>query len=212
MRGEVLMSDKEEILMSQTEVELDKSSRIVWQHFFGLALIISFVPTMFEFEYSLAFEYLTHKTLHILGGIMFTGNMLVSAVWMFFARKTKDKNVILFTSKTSEMLDRYVAAPGIVLILFNGILMASLFGGAWETQWLSEVFARFVIVTGIWILYLVPKQKAITKGVQAAVDNNTDLPETFLSDSKRWIIWSSVVVFFLFWTVQIMITKPSGDF
>ena len=94
--------------MSESSVEIDtlKRYQIGWQHFFVIAMGLLFLPSRFEIEYSLIFSYPTHKLLHILGVIIFVGNVLVNTIWMVLAYRTKNNEVILFTSKSIDWLEK----------------------------------------------------------------------------------------------------------
>ena len=201
--------------MSNTTVDFDGSKRfqIGWQHYFVIAMGLAFLPSRFDIEYSIIFEYEIHKTLHILGVIMLVGNILLSLIWMFLANRTKNNEVTLFASKSTDWLDRILTAPGIALIVFNGLMMAdSSLGGPFNLNWMISAIFRLLIVAIIWVLALVPNQRVMIKAAQEAVNNDTDLSETFDSAYKKWRIWTVIIIILLVNIVEIMVSKPDLDF
>ena len=201
--------------MSNTTVDFEGSKRfqIGWQHFFVIAMGLAFLPSRFDLEYSTIFEYNIHKTLHILGAIILVGNILLSVIWMFLANRTKNNEVILFASKSTDWLDRILTAPSIALIVFNGLIMADTsLGGPFNLNWMVSAIFRLFLVAIIWVLVLGPKQRIMIEVAQEAVDNNTNLSETFNSAYRKWKIWAVIIIILLVNIVEIMVSKPKLEF
>ena len=69
--------------------------------------------------------------LHILGAVLFLGNLLVTGAWMTWAVGQKDSRVAAFASAGVNKADRWFTSPGMILLLLNGLAMTALAWGGW---------------------------------------------------------------------------------
>ncbi|MGH8119665.1 MAG: DUF2269 family protein [Gammaproteobacteria bacterium] len=61
--------------------------------------------------------YLTLKSLHILGAVIFLGNIIVTGWWKVMADRTKNPKVIAFAQRQVTMTDFVFTAGGAAIIL-----------------------------------------------------------------------------------------------
>jgi hypothetical protein len=80
-------------------------------------LISSSITLLNIAGYPLLVPYPWHKLLHILGAIIFVGNIIVTAVWLVLAEQTRDKMTLHFASKAVNWADVCFTAPGVLLLL-----------------------------------------------------------------------------------------------
>ncbi len=58
------------------------------------------------------FPYTWHMFLHILGAVLFLGNLIVTAAWMAWAAGQKDSTVAAFASVGVNRADRWFTSSG----------------------------------------------------------------------------------------------------
>lgn len=116
----------------------------------GLFLLIL---TLLEFfgtlKFELFFSYQWHKILHILGVILFMGNMIVGPVWFLFAYYSKDLHLLKFANRLMQITDLYLTIPGVFLTVLNGLFLASIYGGTMNQPWL---FYTIILLLIMWVL------------------------------------------------------------
>src|SRR4030067_503302 len=67
-----------------------------------VVLLLATVPLILEgYAYRPLLSIGWYKLIHIAGGVLFIGNIVVTGVWMFMARRTNDPRIISFASDTS---------------------------------------------------------------------------------------------------------------
>ena len=77
------------------------------------------------------FPYRWHTFLHIAGAVVFLGNIIVTAAWMFMAERTRSIDVIHFSAKAVIRADLLFTLPGVLLVLMNGYAMVLDRWGGW---------------------------------------------------------------------------------
>ena len=70
-----------------------------------------------------------HLLMHIIGAILFIGNIVIAAAWMTLAMFTRQVKVLHFAAKAVNMADILFTIPGVLLIFINGVFLAPAFGG-----------------------------------------------------------------------------------
>src|SRR5215218_2458828 len=99
-----------------------------------------------------------HKLLHIVGAVLFMGNIIVTAVWLVLAEQTKDARTLHFAAKTVNWADVFFTAPGILLLLVNGQILAQAAWGGLRASWIVLAFGLFIFSGIVWIAFLVRLQ------------------------------------------------------
>src|SRR2546430_11947805 len=77
------------------------------------------------------FPYTWHMLLHIVGAVLFLGNLIVTAGSMPWAFGQKDSRLAAFASAGVNKADRWFTSPGMILLLLNGLAMTALAWGGW---------------------------------------------------------------------------------
>ena len=168
----------------------------------GLALVLS-LPL---------FPYKWHTLLHIAGAVVFLGNIIVTAAWMFMAERTRDLSVIHFSAKAVIRADLLFTLPGVLLILINGYVMVlERWGGQsafHELSWISLALALFTLSGIIWVGILIPAQHRMA--VYSDPEEYTDTPPgQFFSALRRWYIWGAVAIILPLCSLYLMVNKPA---
>src|SRR5574341_288809 len=88
--------------------------------------------------------YLWLKTLHVLGAVLFLGNIIVTGWWKVMADRTRDPRIVAFAQRQVTLTDWVFTAGGVALVLASGL------GNAWlhgisipEQPWLVWGLALF---------------------------------------------------------------------
>ncbi len=172
--------------------------------FNGLILILI---TLAEFtgmvHFELLFSYQWHKVLHILGVVIFMGNMIVGPVWFSYAYYSKDAHVLNFAAKLLQKTDLYLTIPGIALTVLNGLCLSSVYGGSQSQPWLLH---SIYLILGMWILSvpLVFLQEKLFLTIKNEAENVAKINRLLI----QWSILGSLVTIppgiIFYW----MVVKP----
>jgi len=147
------------------------------------------------------------KLVHLVGVIIFLGNITVTAFWKTVADRTKEPKTIAFSQRLVTLTDIVFTFVGVVLILVSGYLMAEKFGGVTGQGWLRTGLELFSVTAVIWVVVLIPiqiKQEFLARGFK---DGGT-IPALYWLLSKVWLIAGSLAVILPFVTLYFMVIKP----
>jgi uncharacterized membrane protein len=159
-------------------------------------------------EGSLPLSYTWLKLLHLLGVVLFMGNLIVTGVWMLLAERTKDPATLYFASKTTSLADLFFTLPGIVLILFNGMVLSIRWGGIIQTSWITAGLALFGMSGLIWMAFLLRYQRRLIRIAGQAVRTKSPLPDEFFRILHRWYFWGTLATILPLITMALMVLKP----
>lgn len=143
----------------------------------GLFLLLL---TLIEFfglvKFQLLFSYNTHKLLHLIGVMLFMGNMTIGPIWFSFAYYSKSKELLNFANKLLQITDIYVTIPSIALTVINGLCLASVFGGTKNQTWLyySVLSLFFMWFLSIPLIYL---QEKLYTTIELEPDNEIKIKQ-----------------------------------
>jgi uncharacterized membrane protein len=154
--------------------------------------------------------YLSLKFLHIVGAILFLGNISTAAFWKAHADKTRDPKIITHALEGVMRADRAFTMPGVMIILVAGFaaaLVARL--PLFRTAWVSGGIALFVITAIIFMTRVGPLQRRMLALARASADGqNFDWP-TYEKLSRSWAIWGSIAVLIPLLAAGLMVFKPT---
>ncbi len=75
---------------------------------------------------------------HVLGVVLFLGNIVVTAVWKLLADRTREPAVVAFAQRLVTFTDVAFTATGAGLIAISGLVLAEDFGGIDGPGWLHS--------------------------------------------------------------------------
>jgi uncharacterized membrane protein len=147
-----------------------------------------------------------NRLMHMLGAVLFLGNIFVTAVWMSLVRRSRDAEVIRVGARGILLTDAIFTLPGVLLLLLNG--------GILGTQWF-KAGAPWIIVSAIlfglsglvWGVVLVPIQKRLARLAQAIPPHGPVPPECDVLIAK-WFRWGGIATLLPFATLVLMVFKP----
>ena len=146
--------------------------------------------------------------LHLLGMILFMGNVIVSSMWMTQARKTGDRTTLYCASTVVARADWVLSMPGLLLVLVSGIMTVGYWGGFARASWAELSLAFFVLIGVIWLSLLLRFQRRMLQLTREAVELKIGLSSEFSRVAARWAFWNGIVTILLCCSLYLMVFKP----
>lgn len=153
--------------------------------------------------------YLTLKSLHIFGAVIFLGNIIVTAWWKVMADRTMNPRVIAFAQRQVTVTDFVFTAPGALLTIVAGDVMAYGFmSNTWGIQWLIWGRGLFIASDVIWLTVLIPTQIRQAR-IARSFNDSQAIPEEYWRLSNRWKYFGALAVVLPLFNIYWMIFKPA---
>jgi len=152
--------------------------------------------------------YLLLKSLHIVGAVLFLGNIIVTGWWKAMADRTRNPTIIAFAQRQVTLTDYVFTAGGVVLILATGIGNAVLHDMDYlSIRWLAWGFWLFTISGLIWALILIPVQIKQAKMAKQFANGGT-IPEGYWRLARIWNSFGVLATVLPLVNVYWMVFKP----
>jgi uncharacterized membrane protein len=105
--------------------------------------VIDFTPIL---------PYKWHRLLHILGAMLFLGNVIVGPIWVTMAIQSKSNEQLKLAFRMLIITDTFITLPTMALIVINGLFMSSTYGNFSEQpEWLiHSLYSLFLL----WLLVI----------------------------------------------------------
>ncbi len=149
-----------------------------------------------------------YKFLHILGAVLFLGNIIITGIWMYLAERSKKVPVIQFATKAVNWMDVFFTAPGAVLVLLTGLLQAPHHSGIYTQSWILTGLILFSLSGVVWLLFLIPDQSRLIKLSSEELTKNSNLSKKFFMVLRRWYFWGIIATALPLISLAIMVLKP----
>lgn len=145
--------------------------------------------------------------LHVLGAILFMGNIITAAFWKVRAERSGDLAHLHRTAKNVMIADYAFTLPGLFLLLITGISMAHTIGyPLFAGGWLTISLLLFLLAGLIWLAILLPSQQKMIRESRLSIEKGA-LTGPYKKASRTWdvfgIIASIIPLVILFY----MLTK-----
>ena len=145
---------------------------------------------------------------HVLGVVLFVGNIVVTAVWKLLADRTRDPRVVAYAQRLVTVTDLAFTAVGAALITVSGQVMADAYGGVFSgPAWLTWGWSLFVASGVIWLAALVPIEIQQARLARAFRDAPS-IPDRYWSLSRRWAVFGTVATILPLVNIYLMVLKP----
>ena len=148
-----------------------------------------------------------HRFMHLLGAVMFLGDILVTAVWVAVARKTRDREVARVVVRGIFLTDALFLLPGVMLLLFNGGQIGVEWFKAGAT-WIMVAVAMFVLTGLLYGVVLEPLQKKLARVVEATPAGGA-LPPEYDVLLAKWFRWGGIATLLPLVTFALMVFRPT---
>jgi uncharacterized membrane protein len=162
------------------------------------------VPPLLGWDYAMPLPYAWHKTLHVLGAVLFLGNVATGALWGALAVYGKDPRTVRFALSTINWSDAVFTGPGVLLLMYNGLAMAGSLGGLTANAFTAWGLSLFYAVILAWILVVVPDQHRILARAGEAAEGSA----AFRGAVLRWNIIGSLAGGLAVVVLVLMVLKP----
>ena len=154
-------------------------------------------------------SYFLLKSLHILGAVIFLGNIIVTGWWKVMADRTQNPIIVAFAQRQITLTDFIFTAGGVVLILATGIGNAILHQlNYWNIGWLAWGMGLFIVSGIIWGAVLIPIQIKQARMARDFADGGT-IPDEYWQLGKLWMIFGTVATVLPLINIYWMVFKPS---
>jgi len=153
--------------------------------------------------------------LHILGAVLFLGNLLVTGAWMTWAVGQKDSRVAAFASAGVNQADRWFTAPGMILLLLNGLAMTALAWGGWlgftisPNRWIFVGLTLLIATGALYGAVIRRYQNTMVRISSEAAKAGAPLPEDFSIVFRKWTLWGVVATILPLIALYFMVVKPA---
>lgn len=146
--------------------------------------------------------------LHILGVVLFIGNIVVTAVWKVLADRTKSPAVVAFAQRLVTTTDIAFTAPGVILIIVSGQVMADDLGGVFGgPEWLTIGWSLFIASGVIWLGALVPIQ-VMQARLARRFASEAVVPQRYWRLSTLWSVFGALATILPLAALYFMVFKP----
>ena len=153
--------------------------------------------------------YLLLKTLHIVGAVIFLGNIIVTGWWKVMADRTRDPVIVAFAQRQVTLTDFVFTALGAALLLGAGIANATLRGMDYlEIRWLAWGFWLFVASGVLWVAVLIPVQVKQAKLAKQFAHGGI-IPHEYWTLGRVWIAVGLIATLLPLASVYWMVFKPA---
>jgi len=147
------------------------------------------------------------KSLHLLGVVLFLGNIVVTAIWKVAADRTRRPVVIAYAQRLVTITDLALTLPGAVLILLSGHLMAGGHSGIFSASWLTTGWLLFIVSGLLWLCALVPIQVMQSRLARGFRDQDS-VPPRYWRLATAWSVVGSIATILPLANLYFMVFKP----
>lgn len=154
--------------------------------------------------------YLALKFLHIVGVILFLGNITTGVFWKAHADRTRDPRLIAHVLDGIIRSDRYFTIPGVIIILVSGLTAAITAGfPLLRTAWIAGGIALFIFTGIAFMARIAPRQAQMLALARSNADPATFDWAAYEKLSRSWAIWGAAALIAPFLAAALMVFKPT---
>lgn len=148
-----------------------------------------------------------NRMMHLLGAILFLGNIIVTAVWVSLGRRSRDPEVVRFLVSGILATDAIFSLPGVILLFANGGML----GTAWfqaGAPWIIVSVILFALTGILWGAVLVPVQKRLARVVDA-MPRGGPIPAEYDVLMAKWFRFGGIATLLPLVTFVLMVLRPT---
>jgi len=152
--------------------------------------------------------YLILKTVHIIGAILFLGNIIITGWWKHMANRTRNPVIIGFAQRQVTLTDFVFTAGGSSLLLAAGLTNIYLYDISLSTYWIMWGLGLFSVSGIIWGVILIPIQiKQAREAKQFTAE--TVISKAYWKREAQWFIYGIPATILPVISVVFMVIKPN---
>jgi uncharacterized membrane protein len=143
------------------------------------------------------------KTAHVLGAILFVGNVIVTGIWSAIFWRARQTHDFQRAARAIVITDWWFTVGGGALLTTSGVTLALLRGlPLWSTLWIRLGLLALGVSTLLWLMILVPAQRTMVRHTGDADD------ASLVRAYARWNLWGWTATAPLVFAVWCMVAKP----
>ncbi len=146
--------------------------------------------------------------IHILGAVLFLGNIITAAFWKIVAEYRRDLQGIYNTARNVMVADFVFTLPGIVMLLVTGhILMVRMGLSLTRLSWVSVAYGIFIFSAILWTGILLPSQRKMIRQAKESIATG-QLTAGYQRASMIWNVFGTVATLLPIVVLYLMVVKP----
>lgn len=154
--------------------------------------------------------YLWLKSLHLLGVVLFLGNIIVTGYWKTMADRTRNPVIIAFAQRQVTLTDWMFTVGGVLMILGGGVGNALLHHmDLFSIYWMEWGVGLFVATGIIWAAILVPVQIAQERMARQFA-NGGEIPARYWKLGRVWLVFGLLATLLPTINLYWMVFKPAS--
>ncbi len=153
-------------------------------------------------------SYLWLKVAHIVGVMLFLGNIIITGWWKNLADRTKNPQVIAFAQRQVTLTDFIFTAGGAAILLVAGMANVAMHDLSFSAKWLSHGMAIFTLSGLIWAFVLIPVQIKQAKMAKTFAVSGV-IPDEYWKLCNRWNWFGAAATLLPIMNIYWMVFKPS---
>lgn len=150
--------------------------------------------------------YLALKSAHIVGVVLFVGNIIVTGWWKVMADRTRDPAIIAFAQRQVTLTDWVFTFGGVCLVTAAGCGNALLHDIPFSIRWIAWGEALFIASGVVWAAVLIPVQSRLTRLARALVPGQP-IPEEYWRQERLWLIFGTIATLLPLAAIPVMVWK-----
>ncbi len=153
--------------------------------------------------------YLWMKLLHILGVVMFVGNITTGVFWHAHAERTRNPRLLAHAMDGVIRSDRWFTMPGVVVIIATGVV-AAINGNLpiLGTGWILWGLILLGVSGLVFMFRLAPLQRKLRDFAQAGAASGSFDFDAYSRIAMQWKVWGTVATLAPLLALVVMVLKP----
>ena len=152
--------------------------------------------------------YLILKTVHIIGAILFLGNIIITGWWKYMANRTGNPVIIGFAQRQVTLTDFVFTAGGSAMLFAAGMTNIFIYNISLTTNWIMWGLGLFTLSGIIWGVILIPIQiKQAREAKQFTAE--TVISKQYWKREAQWFIYGITATVLPLISVVFMVLKPN---
>ena len=152
--------------------------------------------------------YLLLKTVHIIGAVIFLGNIIITGWWKSMANRTNNPEIIAFAQRQVTLTDFVFTAGGATLLFAAGMTNIILYDISMDTSWIAWGLGLFTLSGVIWGAILIPIQIKQAREAKQFTSKTVISPQYWKRESL-WYLFGIIATILPLISMVIMVVKPA---